>query len=325
MKQIFNPDYYHGEKKRKNFFEGWYYKIVDKDGKYSFAFIPGIIKGKFIEDGHSFIQVIDGANKKSYYIKFTKDNFKAQKNNFDIEIGHNQFTLRDLKLNYCDEEIHMIGNLHFIDITKWPDTLLNPGSMGFYNYLFFMECYSQVCCLNGEIVGKLLINNKEIDFSGGKVYIEKNWGKSFPSSYIWVQSNFFPQKNIALTLSIGKIPMKLFSFTGFLAAFKFEKNIYKFSSINHSKIDLEIYRNNIIVKLEKDDKMLVVETRCNDNEFITVNGPKKGKLNIEVNESITSNVKVELIDLHRETMLFQGISRNSGVEWMGNLVKLKKL
>lgn len=325
MKHIFNPDYYHGAKKTKNFFEGWYYKIVDKEGQNSFAFIPGIIKGKFNEDGHSFIQVIDGKNKKSYYIKFTKDNFKAKKNEFNIEIGNNRFALKEIKLNYCDDEIHMIGSLHFIDIIRWPDTLINPGSMGFYNYLLFMECYSQVCCLDGEIVGKLLINNQEIDFSGGKVYIEKNWGKSFPLSYIWVQGNFFPQKNIALTLSIGKIPMKLFSFTGFLAAFKLDKKIYKFTSINHSKIDVKIIRNNIIVKLEKDDKMLVVETRCNDCDFVNVNGPKKGKLNVEVKESITSEVKVELIDLYKETMLFQGVSKNSGIEWMGNLEDLRKV
>ena len=30
MKEIFNPNLYHGKHKSKNFFEGWYYKIVDK-------------------------------------------------------------------------------------------------------------------------------------------------------------------------------------------------------------------------------------------------------------------------------------------------------
>ena len=42
MKPIINPDLYHGMKKDNKFFEGWYFKIVDKDNKYKFAFIPGI-------------------------------------------------------------------------------------------------------------------------------------------------------------------------------------------------------------------------------------------------------------------------------------------
>ncbi|MDS0524252.1 hypothetical protein NNC19_01090 [Clostridium sp. SHJSY1] len=46
--------------------------------------------------------------------------------------------------------------------------------MGFYNYLDFMECYSQVCAVDGYIRGKLYINEEEIDFTGGKVYVEKN-------------------------------------------------------------------------------------------------------------------------------------------------------
>lgn len=29
LKQVINPDIYHGWKKEKNFFEGWYFKIVN--------------------------------------------------------------------------------------------------------------------------------------------------------------------------------------------------------------------------------------------------------------------------------------------------------
>lgn len=46
--------------------------------------------------------------------------------------------------------------------------MINPGSMGFYNYLKFMECYSQVCALDGDIIGALEIDNKVVDFTGGR-------------------------------------------------------------------------------------------------------------------------------------------------------------
>ena len=43
-----------------------------------------------------------------------------------------------------------------------------------------MECYSQVCAIDGDIEeGHLKINGQVIDFSNGKYYIEKNWEKVF--------------------------------------------------------------------------------------------------------------------------------------------------
>ena len=49
MKEIFNPNLYHGTNKNNNFFEGWYYKIVDRNN-YKLAIIPGISYGNNNED-----------------------------------------------------------------------------------------------------------------------------------------------------------------------------------------------------------------------------------------------------------------------------------
>ncbi|MEZ4893124.1 MAG: tocopherol cyclase family protein [Saprospiraceae bacterium] len=37
----------------------------------------------------------------------------------------------------------------------------------------------------------LTINGEELDFTGGKGYMEKDWGRSFPSAYFWMQTNHF--------------------------------------------------------------------------------------------------------------------------------------
>jgi hypothetical protein len=39
----------------KNFFEGWYFKLVSPDQTEVFAFIPGIAFGKKSEHSHSFL------------------------------------------------------------------------------------------------------------------------------------------------------------------------------------------------------------------------------------------------------------------------------
>ena len=42
--------------------------------------------------------------------------------------------------------------------------------------------------------GSLEINGAEISFEGGKGYIEKDWGRSMPSDWIWIQSNHFEDR-----------------------------------------------------------------------------------------------------------------------------------
>ena len=41
-----DPDLYHGHNQYTNFFEGWYFKIVDATATYALAFIPGVSRSK---------------------------------------------------------------------------------------------------------------------------------------------------------------------------------------------------------------------------------------------------------------------------------------
>ena len=38
LKRLFNPEIFQGVNKDKNYFEGYYFKLVDKEEKNSFAF-----------------------------------------------------------------------------------------------------------------------------------------------------------------------------------------------------------------------------------------------------------------------------------------------
>ncbi len=244
MKTILNPDLYHGKRKNKNFFEGWYFKIVDKNNLYKFAFIPGIAYGENSNQHHSFIQIVNCFDINYNYLKFISSDFKYNNDTFYINIAKNTFSLNGINLNlsYADEygKINSIkGNLIFKNIEKWPDSFINPGSMVFYNYLFFMECYSQVCILNSDIEGILNINGTEIDFNGGKAYVEKNWGSSFPKSWLWIQSNNFKNPRVSVTCSLATIPFPIKDFRGFLIGLTIDNIFYSFTTINRSKLNLK--------------------------------------------------------------------------------------
>ncbi len=52
----------------------------------------------------------------------------------------------------------------------------------------------------------LTINGEPMDLTGGRGYIEKDWGTSFPSAWIWMQCNTFDTPDTSFMLSYARIP-----------------------------------------------------------------------------------------------------------------------
>jgi hypothetical protein len=67
LRTIFHPERFHGTGKRPPFFEGWYYKVVDRMEQHRFAFIPGIFLHAEKDQQHAFVQVLDGSTGISTY------------------------------------------------------------------------------------------------------------------------------------------------------------------------------------------------------------------------------------------------------------------
>ena len=42
IRKIWKPAMYQGKSQMKGYFEGWYYKLADKNGQYISAIIPGV-------------------------------------------------------------------------------------------------------------------------------------------------------------------------------------------------------------------------------------------------------------------------------------------
>ena len=181
-----NPDMYHGWGRKRSYFEGWYFKIVDPTEGYALAFIPGISIGK---DGksHAFIQTMDGKKCATTYERFDASDFQAHKKHFHLQIADNQFSTNKIKINLPNIK----GELSFENIATWPKVLGAPGIMGWFSFAPFMECYHGVVSLDHSVKGSLTVNGEEIDFTNGRGYIEKDWGFSFPKGYIWMQTNHF--------------------------------------------------------------------------------------------------------------------------------------
>ena len=232
--------------------------------------------------------------------------------------------LQNLNLSINTKDISIHGNIVFKNLVKWPNSIINPGSMGFYNYLKFMECYSQVCALNGSIVGNLNINDTNIDFTGGKVYIEKNWGRSFPSSWLWIQSNSFKSRKASITCSVGTIPFLINGFTGFIIGITIENEFYTFTTMNHSKINIQYLGQDIVLTVTKKNLKLTLKTYTNQNDFLVLKAPSKGSMTSTVKETINGQIYMLLEYTKENKIIFEDIGLSAGIEYGGDFLNLFK-
>jgi hypothetical protein len=322
IKQILNPDIYHGFKKKGPFFEGWYYKITTLGGS-TFAFIPGVFITESLKDSFSFIQVFNGDDASLSIIKFPYCAFHAASKTFDILISENNFSSEKMFLNLQDNSVICTGQILISNIQKWSDSILNPGSMGFYNYLSFMQCYSQVCAMSGTLKGSLLINNRVYDFTGGKLYIEKNWGRSFPYSYIWYQCNNFQDKSLSVTCSIGHIPMPLGSFTGFLIGLYLGNKFIKFTTINRSNLTLDFENAAITITAKNSKYTLILKCSYNESTFAKLYAPTGTSMAPIAKETLSAASKLILKDNNTDDIVVESRGDSAGVEFAGDFMSLK--
>ncbi len=325
LKSLRNPDLYHGRMGRQ-YFEGWYFKLIDKKMENVFAFIPGVFFSPEPVYSHAFIQVVDGIERSYRYERFPESRFHAESDVFSLTIEDNRFGREGVSFNLKRPRVVITGDLSFKNHLDWPDNFLNPGSMGFYNYIPRMQCYAQVCAMDFDLEGSLNINSREIDFSGGKGYIEKNWGSAFPFSWIWIQSNHFQKARASLSVSLGHIPFLFTSFRGFLAGLYVEGTFYEFTSMNRSRVEVSQKGTDLTMRLFNRRYNLTLETETKSWDFILLNGPRGKQMIPLVHENLQGLVHLELKNNASGEIIFEDTGRCTGVEYGGRqMVVLDRL
>lgn len=321
MFKKYNPSQFQGSKTKQGYFEGWYYKLVDASEELAFAIIPGISLPKHDKNSHAFIMVFDARNHEMNYFKFDIKDFNASKKEFRLKIADNFFSQEKLILNLNKDSLQIKAHLEFNNIIPWPVKLFSPGVMGWYSFVPFMECYHGVLSFNHQLNGYIEINNQKKNFDGGKGYLEKDWGSSMPSSWVWMQSNHFEEKNASLFGSIAKIPWLKNYFTGFIFGFLLNDRLFKFTTYNRSHIKkLEV--DNSQIKIQVTNKNHTLEIAAERTKGVDLPAPSQGEMTSKVNESLNSKINLKLYENNK--LIFEGTGRNSGLEFVGDIEELIK-
>ena len=143
--RLFRPAVYQGKKNPANYFEGWYFKLVDATGAHIWSVIPGV---SFSDDPHSFVQVIHANSGKTWYNRYDTAAFRFTRDRFSVGVGPNAFSMEKLELDVHNRDLQIRGTLFLEGLHPFPFRILAPGIMGWYSYAPFMECYHGVVSLS---------------------------------------------------------------------------------------------------------------------------------------------------------------------------------
>lgn len=321
INKLYNCGIFQGEHKKRHYFEGWYFKHVDGREENILSVIPGIAYEDSREKSHAFIQIIDGASCKTHYVRYGIEEFSFCKDKFELRIGNSSFGQQGIFLDIEAPDIRLKGQLTYANRISWPSSLLSPSSMGWYGFIPFMECYHGVLSLHHDLSGGLALDGQEISFEGGRGYMEKDWGTSFPSSWIWLQSNHFDVPDTGFMLSVARIPWRGNYFRGFIAGLWHRNRIYRFATYTGARIEgLEHFNHNIRLTLSDENYILTLEGQQGDTG--NLQAPQKGAMTTQIQESIRGTAKIQLINKKDNRILLSAEARCCGMELAGNLEEL---
>ncbi len=316
IEAFFNPEQFQGWGKSHKYFEGWYFKVVNGDETKALAFIPGIA----MDDSgrkQAFIQVLDGKKQTSVNHLFAAVDFTPVPGIFQLNIGSNHFSENLLSLQLPD----ILGKLHFTNNIPWPKHWYSPGIMGPYSFVPFMECYHGIVSMDHAISGQLQINGEIVDFDGGRGYTEKDWGHSFPSAYIWMQTNHFSTPGISLKSSVANIPWIGKSFVGFIAGIWLYDRLFQFTTYNRSSLRKSSVDEQKIELVIENSKYRI-EILAHRDKVTALASPIKGMMDGRIEECMTSRIEVALFDRKLQRTLLSDTGRNAGLEVAGKIIEI---
>lgn len=308
--RLYNPPVFQGNLKKKNYFEGWYFKHVSNDLNTVISFIPGISLNE--ETPHCFIQMLDGITGKSEYFTYPVSGFSWDKKSMCVKVGNSVFTDKYISLDIQQGKNRIEGRIEYSDMVKYPRKITSPGIMGWYSFVPSMECKHGIVSVNHNLRGTIYINNNPFNFSGGKGYIEKDWGTSFPESWVWLQANNFEERRTCLSFSVAKIPWRRRFFLGFICFLYFNDHFYLFCTYNNSVIT-KITHDNESIAITMQNRHNKLELNCKKSHSGELRAPVSGTMSRGIKESIDATLKVSLKDIEGNS-IYSDISKRAGVE-----------
>ncbi len=173
------------------------------------------------------------------------------------------------------------------------------------------------------ITGALTLGDRVLDFGGGYGYTEKDWGHSFPSSWVWAQSNGFGSPGVSVTVSVARIPWMGGAFVGHIAGLLVDGDLHRFATYTGARlarIETRPGGADIVIRDHREELELHLDGAIPG----ALKAPTLGSMEARADESLDGTIGVTLRAIRggRSRVLFEGVGRNAGIEVMNDCDEL---
>lgn len=321
LRGVRHPEAFHGRGVTGGYFEGWYVKLVSADRSQRWAVIPGIFRA---EDGsaEAFVQVLDGRTGRSWYHRYDEREFAASSDSFDAVVGPNHFSSRGVSLDLPQ----LRGRIEYASpLVPWPVTASEPGIMGWYGLVPFMECFHGIVSFGHALAGTLDVEGEARSFDGGRGYIEKDWGQAFPAGYVWLASNHLDagvgaDPDASLIGSVALIPWLRGSFRGFIVGLRHAGRLHRWTTYNRShERSLEIDDAHVRWSVVGPDGVLELEAERVRGGLL--HAPLRTAMHQRVEETLDARIRVRFTSPDGR-LLLDGTGECAGLEVFGDIERL---
>lgn len=273
-----------------SYFEGYYYK--HQNGNQTLCIINGNT------DSEEFIQII--TNNGSWKIP-----------NGDGCICSEKGIFLDIKT----PELSLCGKIFYGKFHPIKYDIMGPFRC------FKMECSHGVISMQHDLKGNVLLNGKTMDFTGGKGYIEKDSGRSFPSSYLWAQANQLEtrksenllscsEKNCSIMAAAAEIPFCGFHFKGCICVMQYRGKEYRIATYLGARVRYAA-KNGLV--LQQGKYCLIIKVKSYRAK--TLDAPQNGRMTREIYES--ASCPAEFIFYKGKKKIFHLYTKNASYEYEG--------
>jgi tocopherol cyclase len=219
---------YHWNGIDRGFFEGWYFRITLPKINESFAFMYSIEDPlDLLPHSGGAVQILGIGEEYLKYSLPNINNFWAAKG--DLELGYWGATNLDippqlLSVNKFEQQIkqgyQVTSTLHqgtlpaqdcrwcyqTVPVYDWGQPQQFQQATG--SWLSFLPIFDpgwQVLMAHGLATGWIEWQGERYEFSNAPAYSEKNWGRSFPEKWFWINCNSFHETvGLAITAAGGR-------------------------------------------------------------------------------------------------------------------------
>ena len=326
IRGVRHPEAFHGNGVTRDFFEGWYIKLVSADRAQRWAVIPGVFRGPAgaRDRDEAFVQVLDGLTGRSWYHQFPLEAFHADDRGFDVTVGTNHFSPSGVTLDLPQ----LRGRIDFTSpLDPWPVTAREPGIMGWYGLVPFMECFHGVVSFGHGLAGTIEVEDAPTSFDDGRGYLEKDWGRAFPEGYVWLASNHIDTSDgladASLVASVAIIPWMNKAFRGSIIGLKLGDRLLHWTTYNRSRErELTIDDDRIHWVIDGPDGTLELDALRVRGGLL--HAPLRTAMHQRVEETLDARVQIKVTDRSGRVLL-DGVGECAGLEVFGDTEAMLKL